>query len=226
MASCPPSRGSWKPGVSSVGFDWLHEAGRGYIFSASRRQRGSFRRDIATHQSGLDTLRDSTRAGVHTWRRSHYRSRTYSENAAELIASLQRERGLRGLSALESGKRLRTCPQGTFSYAFAGYFSFWPNGDLLDRITLARFPQNRHYFEIHCLASEEVFIVGYSTEEASARVPIKQGQSDVSLVLSPQLWGTMTTLVSLPLSRVQSIDDREIEISQGENQMMLDIVVR
>jgi len=149
------------------------------------------------------------------------------ESAAKLIASVRRARGLRELGALESDKPLRTCPQGTVSYAHAvALTSLPPDGVRLDRISIERFPKSRSYFEIHCLADGNIFILGYTTEAASAQLPTSRGQSDISLVLSPRVWGAMTTLISLPIDRVRSFARREIDISEDQSQQVLDTVVR
>ncbi len=149
------------------------------------------------------------------------------ESAAKLLSSVRRERGLRELAALESDKPLRTCPHGTVSFVYGGFLTYIrPDGDSSDRINIERFPKTRAYFEIHCLSDGRIFILGYTTEAASTQLPESRGKSDISFVLSPRVWGAMTTLISMPIDRVRSLSRREIDISKDESQLVLDTMAR
>ena len=143
-----------------------------------------------------------------------------------MIFSQRQQRGLRELTSLESDKTLVDLPLSTFGFVFAGSLEFNRQYDNpLFRIRVARFQATRSSrFEIHHLSNGDVLLIAFTTEGTATDLSGSAARTR-NIIASPIVWGTMTSLISLPLSSVQSARRRELDLSVRDSIDVLDIVL-
>ena len=98
---------------------------------------------------------------------------------------------VRLVSPDEEGFGVNALPRGVYGYTYSPGL---PNAPLF---AVRRFRS----FEIHKLASGEVFIIGFVTREASGRMT--SAVEDVTIQVQPEPEGDTDTLVAVPYSRIR-----------------------
>lgn len=147
----------------------------------------------------------------------------------KMLASLRAKNGLRQLTTLESGKTVAELPTDSYFFLSTVYLRTYSPQTFESRVMTAvsnRYRAGSTYFEIHSTRSNGLSLVGVTTESDAARISKLSGKPPQDIVLSPLPWGSMTTLVVLPVSRVQSCNDRDLQTSQNEEHRILDIKVK
>jgi hypothetical protein len=143
------------------------------------------------------------------------------------LASLRVKRGLRELTTLESGKKIAELPINSYFFTSSVYLRSVPNETFESRVIsaiAARFRTVKsNYFELHSTKTNGLCLIGIVTESDAARISQLSGKVAKDIVLSPCPWATMTTLVTLPIVRIESCAAREIEPSQDDSYRVLDI---
>ena len=151
---------------------------------------------------------------------------TTAEDANEKLSSLRKDRGLRPITALESGRRIGEAPASTYLHVFAPYleFSGGEPGPALRGGSAERFPSIPDgSFELH--RTEEILIVGFVAESDVVNLGRFDGRSrktaTVFAVFKPQ----SPYLVSVPMSRILNSDARPVQISSSDSVWVLDLVL-
>lgn len=136
---------------------------------------------------------------------------------------LKRSReGLRLLRPLESGKRLGLAPPGTFGFFVGHSFSRsnpQPSDDWYHhRVTLNGGLNNlvgsNPQFQVHRLPDKTFMLLAFTTESEAIRIGTP-GASAGETMLTPFVWGEMTSMVSIPFNRVVTWKFRQVPAADG-----------
>jgi hypothetical protein len=149
------------------------------------------------------------------------------------LSKIRNQRHLRELEALESGKMVSDLPTGTFFFITVDYISSRTYESTKTRVFESeayRFsppqPKIRMWLELQNTVDDGLQVIGFLSEVDAAKISLLSGQEIHSIVLSPYPWGQLTTLVSIPLQRIQSSNYRYIEPNQAEVYIVLDITIK
>jgi hypothetical protein len=151
-----------------------------------------------------------------------------TKNYQKAIVAFRTAHKIRELNALESGKPASELPSGTYFFASVVYLEGRSNEDLKKHILVGsvdRF-RSKATFEIHSLTGNGMHVVGFISESEVARISHLSGITSQEIVLAPFLWGSMTSLVSIPIDRIESSKYRNIQISNDEERMVIDLKVK
>lgn len=149
----------------------------------------------------------------------------------QAIQSLREKHGLRELTTFESGKYISELPNGTFFFTLVGWMENSPpfSGTIDSRILSLRadrYKSNSGYIEVHCISAREIQLVGFMSETDASSISHLTGETDHKVVLAPLSWGSMTTLVSIPINRIQSSHCRELQNSTRDRVDILDLTIK
>ena len=144
---------------------------------------------------------------------------------------LRKLRGLRELSALESGKPLDSMPAGTFGFVdpLDVSMSISISGTVfaaISRITVRRFDSKDSKFpefEIHCDRQADKLLLGFTTETTASGLTSSSGIKEVVLAERPSV--DLTSLVLIDVRLLRSMDLRVIEAGSGETNWVMDIML-
>lgn len=105
--------------------------------------------------------------------------------------TLRTVHGVRLVTNAEEGSGVNALPGGVYGYTYAPGL---PNAPLF---------ATRRYrsYEIHKLASGDVFIVAFATRDAAAR--LSSTTTDATIQVQPEPDGEAATLVTVPYSRIR-----------------------
>jgi hypothetical protein len=152
------------------------------------------------------------------------------QNLGAILKSLRSERNLRELTAVESGKRVRELPAGTFFFLFTPSIeNYSPKETLSYRVSelhADRYQSGPYYFEIQNVRDGELHLVGYMNEIHAAKISRLPGTTVREVMVSPLPWGQMTSLVSIPVSRLQKAETRRVQVSEDDNITVLDLEIK
>jgi hypothetical protein len=151
------------------------------------------------------------------------------KQAAQAIKSLRAKYGLRELSTFESGKKVSELPSGTFCFTLLPWIEDSRSINLAARVgslTAFRYKRYDSDIEVHLTSHSGIRVIGFTSESDAASVSHLSGESSHGILLSAVPWGTMTTLVSMPVDRIQSSHAREIQASTKERFDVLELVVK
>lgn len=150
-------------------------------------------------------------------------------------SELRKLRGLRELSALESGKRLDSMPAGTFGFVSNQDISMTIgrqniNGsdfvsELL-RIWVQRFDSTSEMggsFEIHSDRQADRFILGFTTETLASVITSSLGIKEVVLAAQPGV--VLKSLILIDVRLLKNAGFRLIESSSGESDWVMDVAL-
>lgn len=147
-------------------------------------------------------------------------------NSAVALADLRKARGLRELTALESGKRNSTVPKGTYFYCYPNHLEKKLLSTSND-YSVNRFkPDRLSYYEVHRLGSGDDLIVGFTSSSEAASVSHLDGDKTRGLVLFADPTKDQTSLVSIPVDRIESCMRRDVELDTADRITVLDMEVR
>jgi hypothetical protein len=104
--------------------------------------------------------------------------------------SLRVSHGVRVVTDAEEGSGVNTLPNGVYGFTYSPGL---PNAPLF---------ATRRYrsYEIHRVAADEVYVVGFITREASQA--LSSSLTDVTIQLQPEPDGEASTLAKIPYSRI------------------------
>lgn len=144
---------------------------------------------------------------------------------------LRKLRGLRELSALESGKPLDSMPAGTFGFVdFLTVMVRMSGSEFasdLSHITVRRFDSKDSKdpeFEIHCDRQADKLLLGFTTETTASGLTSSSGPREVVIAARP--WVDLTSLVLIDVRLLRSMDLRLIEAGSGETNWVMDLMLR
>ena len=154
-----------------------------------------------------------------------------TEDVEQAILFLRTKHRLREIDVLESGKTVAELPRGTYFFVLASWIdNYGLAQDLVTRIrTLKpdRLRSSRRYFEFHLIDDGSLRIVGFLTGREASGISLLTSQKSKSLVLSPHFCGDLNSLVSIPVSRIESSHSREMFVGGDESSStVVDLVVR
>lgn len=157
------------------------------------------------------------------------KDRITSKDYEKVMVKLRETHKLRELTALESGKVISEIPSGTFFFLYFAYITSSSyqsaKANMLSRDG-ERFRSDRSYIEVHSISRDSIYIIGFLTESDAAQISVLSGKMPHTVVVTPIPWGSMTTLVSLPLDRIISSGSRIIQASKDVSVPILDIKVK
>ena len=118
----------------------------------------------------------------------------------------------------------------TYFFLLAGWLNTYLfEQDLLSwvfKLQAARYPPFKNVFEIHNISQGELHLIGYMNEIHAAEISKLSGETSREIMVSPYPWGQMTSLVSIPINRIQKSQDRHVQISKEEEVIVLDITIK
>lgn len=150
------------------------------------------------------------------------------KDSQKAIVALRTARKIREFNSLESGKNVSALPSGSYFFVSFDYLTGRSNEELKKNILSGRVYRFRSWstFEIHSLAGNGMYIVGFISESDAARISNLSGINSQEIILASFLWGSMTSLVSIPFDRIESSTYRNIQISSDEEHLVMDIKVK
>ncbi|MFC1481563.1 hypothetical protein ACFL6E_04900 [Candidatus Neomarinimicrobiota bacterium] len=144
----------------------------------------------------------------------------------EHLRSLRSERGLRQLTALESGRPINETPFLTYFYIASSYLHFREGTDwsgLLLKATERYQPYPRTSYEVHYIDSKNIFLLGFISDSNLSEIGQLDGLSTKETAIYPIVAGHMNNLVSIPFSRLVSLENRAVEVNPDTMVRALDI---
>jgi hypothetical protein len=152
------------------------------------------------------------------------------ENRIAILKSLRNDRNLRELTAVESGKKVRELPAGTYFFLYGGSLSSYGGREtLLMRISeqrADRFPASKNYFEIQNTREGELHLIGYVNELQAAEISRSSITNTREVMVSPLPWGQSTSLVSIPVKRIQDAEPRDVQASEENEIKVIDAKIK
>ena len=149
------------------------------------------------------------------------------DNFSEISKVRQAPRKLRELTSLESGKHISELPTGTYFFLYSSFFSGQPPKLINDSFyRVDRFPSSVRDIEIHSIEGSGLHIIGFLNESDASRISYLTGTVTHDIILSPVFWGSMTSLVSIPINRIEASSYRTIQISEDEDHLVFDLKVK
>jgi hypothetical protein len=144
-----------------------------------------------------------------------------NEKAAEAAKRLREERKVRALLPMESDRKARLMPNGTWGWIF---YSCSVDADddytsvadeLLD--WGVQLKGSDSYLQLHRLTTGEFWFVAFATEGDAARITRASSAEVFEISLSAIPTAAFNTLVSLPIdSSMRECSSREIQFSEGD----------
>lgn len=147
-------------------------------------------------------------------------------DAEEKLGEIRQQNEVRSLISVESGKKLSDTPPGTYFFMSPFYLRKEEDDYRYSSSPINRFPTSPSYFELHKLKEGQLNIIGYVNSFHIPYISVLDGTTKRQVAISPNFDGHFDTLVILPMSRVVASSTREIEISENEDVLVLDLVVR
>lgn len=161
-----------------------------------------------------------------------YSKASWSAGSAEL----RKLRGLRELSALESGKPLNSMPMGTFGFMSQQTLTMtipslsMINGpDLASVLLMVRVQRFNSTsvmgpsFEIHCNRQADRFLLGFTTETTASALISNSGIKEVVLAAQPE--ADLTSLILIEVGLLRSWSFRLMEGDPDEGSFVMDIAL-
>jgi len=152
------------------------------------------------------------------------------QNRGAILKSLRSDRNLRELTAVESGRRVRDLPAGTYFFLLGPWLTdYSPNETLSTRVSelrADRFQSGKDYFEMHNTREGELHLICYMNEFHAADISKLSGTTTREVMVSPYPWGQLTSLVSIPVQRIQRSESRSVQTSEEEQITALDVKVK
>jgi hypothetical protein len=145
---------------------------------------------------------------------------------------LRKLRGLRELSALESGKPMNSMPGGTFGFVnFLDVMVMKGESELgsaLPHNTVRRFESKDSsgpQFEIHCDRQADRLLLGFTTETTASGLSSSSSSGINEVVLAAQPQVDLISLVLIDMRLLRSGSLRLIEAGSGEPDWVMDLVL-
>ncbi len=142
-----------------------------------------------------------------------------------LLDKVRSEHKVRPLVALESGKKLSDVPVLTYSFLFKSYLriqSYENYKTILDGIA-DRFNDYNRYFEIHKLSEQEIYLLGFSSEESYVNINNLKVGGVKSITLFPYPDIGKDYLLIVPIIKITKSTDREITLDDESRIGVLDL---
>ena len=164
------------------------------------------------------------------------RTRVRRENVDGVLSALRSERGLRELTSAESGRSVHEVSSGTYFYLLGTWLhgsSVVRDGSVVmdftegfNSLSVSRYRSSSNYVEVHDPRGEEPHLVLFLDEVSASTVAKLPGDQprEVTAAITP--WDSATTLVSVPVSRIERSRTREVEVSQEDSLLVLDMLLR
>lgn len=153
-----------------------------------------------------------------------------TESYEDKLNALRERKGLRSLAPFESDKKIAELPPQT--YFFAHYVSLTlhtyddPN-EIVDTATVNRYkPTPWNYFECHIPENGVPEIIGFVSDVQAVDISQLNGVDHKSPHLFPYPWSEAKTLVIIPFRRIILSSYRQIELSESESLVVLDLTIR
>ncbi len=151
-----------------------------------------------------------------------------NEDPELILSELRGKHSLRLLTALESGKMINETPTGTYFYTLYAWFD--NNEDYFQErvqgLKVSRYPTRSYNLEIHHSGDGEFYVVGFVSKTDAANVSRLTGTEKKNVILSATSSSGFPSMVRLPVLRILSSSDRNINLSKKESLCVLDIVLQ
>jgi hypothetical protein len=79
---------------------------------------------------------------------------------------------------------------------------------------------------MHNTREGELHLIGYMNEFHAAEISKLSGTTTREVMLSPYPWGQLTSLVSIPVQRIQHSESRSVQTSEEEQITALDVKIK
>ncbi len=152
------------------------------------------------------------------------------KNQNGFLESLRTSRKLRELTAVESGKKVREIPTGTYFFVF-GLFLYTYDHDenllanVLDLVS-DRYGSPNNYFEIQHTFDGAYHLIGYINEIQAVDISRLSGGIEKDIIISIRRWDQMTSIASIPIDRIQISKTRYIQVTPELEIKVIDMKVR
>lgn len=159
---------------------------------------------------------------------------TYPVNSSDSlqmeIKTLRKQKNLRGLTALESGKELKNVPTNTYCFMHPIYLRFNPDQDyykvFFEESRVDRFRTIESYFEIHRYGDDSFYLIVCVSSEAASNISQLDGKAIKELVAMPSPLQKTDHLALIPMNRIIESKYREISLDNGKSLSVLDIKLK
>ncbi|GEM_PF-3654969 len=152
------------------------------------------------------------------------------------LRDYRKNKGLRELLPLEADKPISQTPSGTFFFLDDFDLDLYIPKDknyssvLFDKhVNIERKWEENHFFELEYTKENKLFLVGYLSQSDAAKIARLDGlnEMDIQLVSYPIVSQDFKILVSLPIDRISSVNNRRIPTTDSfEKFSILDIKIK
>lgn len=151
------------------------------------------------------------------------------QNQHSFMDSLRAARQLREITAIESGKVLQRIPPGTYFFLSGVFLNTYSNYKNL-LLKANDYPSDRYKsynrFEIQHTVDGTFHLLGYINEIQAVDISQLSGKIEKEVIISPRLWGQMTSVISIPIERIHKTQTRDIQVTKDLEITVLDITVK
>jgi len=152
----------------------------------------------------------------------------YETFNGDYIEEIRKKNKLRPLTTFESGKKITEMPSGTYFFTLIGWISndsdnfhkYFPD------YGVQKFGGPYGMIEIQRRNDNKFYLIGFTNKSQASNISYLNGRETVKVLLSPLFQKDLPTLVQIPVSRIISAEDRDIEITPEDKIMVLDIELK
>ena len=134
-----------------------------------------------------------------------------------------KDKALRKLMPLETGKDVSRLPNGVYGYAIPYAIAYKIKYPEMEILKLSNKKQTPDYFEVQKV-NDQCFVIGYIGDESFSNIINASPPNSEKISLFPVKWGSMKNIVSISFNSILKVDAREIDIDEMKEISILDIV--
>lgn len=146
--------------------------------------------------------------------------------AEELAQQIRKDRSLRPLQPMETGRPISSLPNGTYAFFFVSEIYQDSEGRATFFGSSSPTQKYKSYIELHSLRSSSVLLIGYALESDAIRVSRLPGTMEVAITVSPVVWNDFDSRIEIPLDRIVRGKDRRLVYSDKDEEYVLDLTLK
>ena len=151
-------------------------------------------------------------------------------NLNEMVEKLRVKRNLREITALESSKRVKDLPSSTYFFLQSTVFGQKDDDETLfdclvvEKVRRYKLPYGSLFFETHKF-DNDLHVIGYISKSHASQVARLTGSLDFNIIVAAKPALEMSTLISIPVSRILHSTTREIQLDKNQTVHVIDIIL-
>ncbi|MFH0990374.1 MAG: hypothetical protein V1799_10215 [bacterium] len=151
------------------------------------------------------------------------------KTSEKALSKIRKQCKLRELNTFETGKPISKLPHGT--YFFVNGWSITGDSAKIVKTALLeskceRIASSINKFEVHYISDGMFYLVCFLSNAEAAKISQLSGDTLVSIVAFPRYQQDMTSLVIVPVDRIQSCNQRTLQLSKYDEVYILDIIMQ